>query len=275
MSIYLRIKNNFESFSKAEKRVARYILDNFLGAGKLTLHKISNEVKVGEATIFRFCKKINFDSFQDFKNELLNEINEQSQISEESFAFDIYNNIQSSIEFTIQNLNLNEIEEIAKKIYNSKSVFCVGVGNSAIPAESCAMRFLRNGINATFLKDTHFQSIYLAQLSVNDIAILFSCSGDSNDMIHIAEILQDRKIPIISITSSVVSTLAKLSTYHILMKNKTSHISGGSMIPQIAQMYIADLLTTRVALLDTKKMALAKETTFDYIYDKMNYTHVK
>lgn len=275
MSIYLRIKNNYDSFSKSEKRVARYFLDNFLSVEKLTLHEIAKDIKVGEATIFRFCKKISFNSFQDFKTELLNEINEQSQISEESFASDIYYNIQNSIEFAIQNLNLNEIEEMSKKIYDSRNIFCVGVGNSAIAAESCAMHFLRNGINAIFIKDNHFQSIYLAQLNEKDIAILFSCSGDSNDMIHIAEILKERNVPIISITSSVVSTIAKLSNYHILMKARTSHINGGSMITQISQMYIADLLTTRVAMCDSKKMALAKETTFDYIYDKMNYTHAK
>lgn len=275
MSIYIRIKNNFDTFTKSEKRVARYCLDNFLNIGKLTLHDIAEEVKVGEATIFRFCKKINFNSFQDFKNELQVETNLNSKITEESFAFDIYDNIKNSIEFTIQNLDLNEIEEMAKIIYHARNVFCVGVGNSAISAESCAMRFLRNGINAIFLKDTHFQSIYLAQLSNKDVAILFSHSGDSIDMIHIAEILKDRKVPIICVTSSVVSTLAKLSNYHILTKATTSHISGGSMIPQIAQMYVADLLTTRVGIIDSKKVVQAKETTFDYIYDKMNYTHVK
>lgn len=275
MSIYIRIKNNFDTFTKSEKRVARYCLDNFLNVGNMTLHDIANTVKVGEATIFRFCKKINFDSFQDFKNELQNETKLNSELTKDSFASGIYNNIKNSIEFTIQNLELNEIEEMAKRIYHSNTVFCVGVGNSAIAAESCAMRFLRNGINATFLKDTHFQSIYLAQLTEKDIAILFSHSGDSIDMIHIAEILKDRKVPIISVTSSVVSTLAKLSNYHILTKATTSHISGGSMIPQIAQMYVADLLTTRVGLIDSKKVVQAKETTFDYIYDKMNYTHVK
>ncbi len=275
MSIYLRIKNNFDTFSKSEKRVARYCLDNFLSIGDLTLHNIAEEANVGEATIFRFCKKIDFDSFQDFKTELLNEVKNDAQINEESFVFDIYKTIQDSIEFTIQNLNHNELDEAAKKLYDSRHIFCVGVGNSATAAESCAMRFLRNGVNATFIKDTHFQAIYLAQLTEDDCAIIFSSSGESNDIIHIAKILSSRNVPMIGVTSSVVSTIAKLSAFHFLTKNTISHISGGNMISQISQMYVANLLTARVAMFDSKKMAQAKETTFDYIYDKMSYTHIK
>ena len=275
MSIYLRIKNNFDSFSKSEKKVARYCLDNFLEIGNLTLHELSEHVQCGEATIFRFCKKINFDSFFDFKTEIINEVNESARINEDSFVHDVYNNIQKSLEFSIQNLNHDELDIIGKLIYDSKIIFCAGVGNSGIPAESCAMRFLRNGFNAIALKDTHFQSIYLAQLGKDDVAILFSHSGESNDMIHIAEIIKKRNVPIISITSSVVSSLAKLSNYHLLTKFKSGHIGAGSMIPQINQMYIADLLVTRVGLFDSKKIAQAKEMTYDYIFDKMNYTWTK
>ena len=271
MSIYLRIKNNFESFTKSEKKVARYCLDNFLDISQLTLQELSSNVQCGEATIFRFCKKINYDSFFDFKNEVLNEINDSARINEKSFIHDVYDNIQKSIEFTINNIDENQLEQIGKTIYESKNIFCAGVGNSGIPAESCAMRFLRNGFNAVYLKDTHFQSIYLAQLCEKDCAILFSHSGESYDMIHVAEILKSRNVPIISITSSVVSTLAKLSNYHLLIKSKGSHIGAGSMIPQINQMYVADLLVTRVGLFDSKKVTHAKEMTYDYIFNKMNF----
>lgn len=271
MSLYLRIKNNFDSFSKSEKKVARYCLDNFLNVGSLTLNELSKNVQCGEATIFRFCKKINFDSFHDFKIELQNEINESAQINEESFVYDVYKSIQESLEYTIHNINHDQLDAIGKLLYSAHIIFCAGVGNSGVPAESCAMRFLRNGFNAVVLKDTHFQSIYLAQLGKNDAAILFSHSGESLDTIHIAEILKSRNVPIISVTSSVVSTLAKLSDYHLLIKNKGGHIGAGSMIPQISQMYVADLLVTRVGLFDSKRIAQAKEMTYDYILDKMNY----
>jgi len=271
MSLYLRIRNNFDSFSKSEKKVARYCLDNFLNIGSLTLSELAKNVQCGEATIFRFCKKINFDSFHDFKIEIQKEVSESAQINEESFVFDIYKNIQEAIEYIIQNLNYAQLDSIGKLIYDADVIFCAGVGNSGVPAESCAMRFLRNGFNGISLKDTHFQSIYLAQLGKKDVAILFSHSGESLDTIHIAEILKSRNVPIISITSSVVSTLAKLSTFHLLIKSKGGHIGAGSMIPQISQMYVADLLVTRVGLFDSKKIAHAKEMTYDYIFDKMNF----
>ncbi|MGN1343742.1 MAG: MurR/RpiR family transcriptional regulator, partial [Traorella sp.] len=137
MTIYLRIKNNYDSFTKSEKKVARYCLDNFLNIGEYTLNELSKNAHCGDATIFRFCKKINFDSFNDFKKEVQNEIADSNRTNKESFVHDVYRNIQTVLEFSIQNINHEQLEEICSLIYNSKMIFCAGVGNSGIPAEAC------------------------------------------------------------------------------------------------------------------------------------------
>ena len=73
----------------------------------------------------------------------------------------------------------------------------------------------------------------------------------------------------VCVTSSVVSSLAVLCDYCILLKRWLGPLGGGSMIGQITQMYIADLLSTRTGMIDQKTTLKAKETTFDYIIDKM------
>ena len=62
------IKENFSSFTKAEKKIADYILqdkENHIIA--MTLAELSATLNLGEATIVRFCRKINCKGFQDMK----------------------------------------------------------------------------------------------------------------------------------------------------------------------------------------------------------------
>lgn len=268
MSVYIRIRSKYDTLSKSEQRVAKYCLDNYLDIGDLSLAQLAENAGCGEATVFRFCHKIGIESFNDFKTEINDEVKDSFKKDESSYVTDIYESIQSAIEYAIQNLDQNQLTEIATMINNANVVFCAGVGNSGVPAEACAMRLLRNGINGVFIKDTHFQSIYLAQLTKNDVALLFSYTGESQDIIHIGNIIKERGIPLVSITSSIVSPLARMSDYHLLIKNKRGALSGGNMTTQISMLYISDLITTRVGMIDSKKMSKALEQTYEYIYDK-------
>lgn len=270
MSIYGKIKDHYDYFTKSEQRVAKYCLDNYMEVSGNTLFQLAEKAKCGEATVVRFCKKIGCESYHDFKEELTDETQEHLKSENDSFVSQIYQNIQTSIEYTIQNLDLEQLDEIAALMDKADIIFCAGVGNSGIPAEACAMRLVRNGKNGIYFKDNHFQSIYLNELKHNDIAILFSASGESIDTIHCAEILKQRKVKTVCVTSSIVSSLATLCDYCILMKRWLGPLGGGSMIGQITQLYIADLLSTRTGMIDQKATLKAKETTFDYILDKMN-----
>lgn len=269
MSIYSKIKDNYDVFTKSEQRVAKYCLDNYTEVAGNTLSQLAEKAHCGEATVVRFCKKIGNESYHDFKEELTEETQEHLKSENDSFVTQIYQNLRTSIEYTIQNLDLEQIDEIAQLMNKADIIFCAGVGNSGIPAEACAMRLVRNGKNGIYFKDNHFQSIYLNELKRSDIAILFSASGESNDTINCAEILKQRKVKTVCVTSSVVSSLAVLCDYCILLKRWLGPLGGGSMIGQITQMYIADLLSTRTGMIDQKTTLKAKETTFDYIIDKM------
>ena len=126
------------------------------------------------------------------------------------------------------------------------------------------MRFLRNGLNGIYLKDNHFQLIYLNEMKKNDFAILFSNSGETSDVLYCAKILKENNIKFLCITSSIVSSLAKISDYQILIKFIKGPVTSGNMITQIVQMYVADLINTGVYLQDKNKIMKSREITYDY-----------
>lgn len=76
------IKETYSTFTKTEKRVADYLLNNH-EIDYLRLAELANHLKVGEATIIRFCRKLKFKGYQDFKFSIaLDEAKEKGEIHE-------------------------------------------------------------------------------------------------------------------------------------------------------------------------------------------------
>ena len=270
MSVYDRIKNAYESLTKSERKVAKYCLDHYADIRNLPLSQLADNAGCGEATIVRFCRKIQCASYLDFREEMTEEARGHTHSQGDSFVDEIYHNVQASIEYAIENLDLRQIDVIAEKMDKADKIFCAGVGNSGISAEACAMRLVRNGKNGIYFKDTHFQAIYLNELHSRDVAVLFSNSGESYDMLHLARILRKKQVTVVGVTSSVVNSLAKLSDYCILSRKWIGPLGGGSMIGQITQLFIADLLSTRVGMLNEQATMRSKERTYDYIVNKIH-----
>ena len=64
------IESCYPSLSKSERKVADYILQEKGNIIYETLLEISKKIKVGEATILRFVRKIGFSGFQDLKLQI-------------------------------------------------------------------------------------------------------------------------------------------------------------------------------------------------------------
>ena len=62
------IETCYPTFTKSERKVADYILEHRKeGIEHITLAEFSSMLGVGEATIVRFCRKIDLKGFQELK----------------------------------------------------------------------------------------------------------------------------------------------------------------------------------------------------------------
>ena len=55
------IQRDLGSFSKGQKRIAAFILENFDRAAFLTASKLGQEVGVSESTVVRFAAELGYD----------------------------------------------------------------------------------------------------------------------------------------------------------------------------------------------------------------------
>jgi len=62
-----KVESYYPALTKSEKKVADYILANFEDIMYLSVTELAELASVGETTIFRFCKKLDFKGYPEFK----------------------------------------------------------------------------------------------------------------------------------------------------------------------------------------------------------------
>ena len=141
MDVFSNISTLFNSFTKSEKRVAEYILQNRSQIMYMSITELSDATKVGEASIFRFCKTVGLEGYQAFKIALAN------ASSEEKTSQKIYSSIQkedsmeiltdkvrvaniSAIESTAQLVNPDHMEKAVDYLVAADKITFFGVGSS-------------------------------------------------------------------------------------------------------------------------------------------------
>ena len=109
-------------------------------------------------------------------------------------------------------------EKAVELIYSCTGhVILSGVGKSGHVGQKIAATFASTGTPAFYINPLDALHGDLGMVTPCDVALLISNSGQSDEILRIVSALENRHIPIISITGNSESILAKHSNYHILV----------------------------------------------------------
>ena len=240
-------------FSKTETIIHKYVLENPRQVIYDSLSSISNKLNIGEASLVRYYKKLQFPSFNQFKMEIYKAL-EKLQVSDDApYVESVTNNLISVINMTKEIIDLDAIDAAADIILNSKQVFISGMGISYTSAQDMFSRLLRIGVNATVVTDSHFGYMYTSILDENCCVILYSFSGETLEMVKLAKGCKERNIKVIVISNYSNSTLFPLADVFIQTKGFENEINSGFFGSKISQIYVSDLLVTKCALSNVER----------------------
>ncbi|HGQ5349882.1 TPA: MurR/RpiR family transcriptional regulator, partial [Streptococcus pneumoniae] len=217
-----------------------------------TSSEIVSKVKVGEGTLNRFCKKIGYSGFQELKLKMTKDILEleSQKMSSDTFIDEIKNNYLSIVESTRKLIDGRQIELAIKLIREANQILMIGVGSSGNAAREFESSLLRIGIISKTVIDTHFQLMHTALLKDNDLIIAFSLSGSTKEVEETLLNAKRKNVKIISITNYSSRNIAKLSDCVLLTSKKESYLEGGSLMAKASQLFIIDVICTRLSLIN-------------------------
>ncbi|WP_307877739.1 MurR/RpiR family transcriptional regulator [Streptococcus pneumoniae] len=253
------------------EKIADYILVRDSEIVYETSSEIVSKVKVGEGTLNRFCKKIVYSGFQELKLKMTKDILEleSQKMSSDTFIDEIKNNYLFIVESTRKLIDGRQIELAIKLIREANQILMIGVGSSGNAAREFESSLLRIGIISKTVIDTHFQLMHTALLKDNDLIIAFSLSGSTKEVEETLLNAKRKNVKIISITNYSSRNIAKLSDCVLLTSKKESYLEGGSLMAKASQLFIIDVICTRLSLINYEDTICKKEEIASLLSNKV------
>lgn len=277
-----KLKSSEIKLTKSEKKLSEYILNNKEKVIYKTVTEISKLCGVGEATIIRFCRKLGYKGFQDFKVSFAKEISlTQNNVlsgpidkddSIETIARKFYTINLEVLKQTMSILDYDKITKCTEAILKAKKVHFMGIGHSGITSEEAKYKFMRIGLNCNVYGDGHTMLMMASIMDKDDLIVAISHSGNTPEIIKAVKLAKENGAKVMYIGTNENSQIASMSDFCLYYVSKETLFQTGAVSTKIAQIFIIDLIYTEVvrSTLDTateKKIKTAK-TIEKIIYNR-------
>ncbi|PIO81209.1 RpiR family transcriptional regulator [Pediococcus damnosus] len=249
-SILFSIHKQIASFSKSERKVAQFILDNPQQVISMNADTLADKVGVSAATVVRLAKLLSADGFPGVKIQLSAETKVDDSLYMEVDPKDPLDVVKQKMEFrighTIEQTNItlddDAVHRAAKLIEQADDVYTYGLGASSIVAADLQQKFIRVGKPVVQTMDTHLIATGIAKPET--VLILISNTGETVESQKLADIAHEHGIPVITITHSRKSSLAKKSDIVLVHDDSEENekLRTAATTSLMAQLYVVDLL---------------------------------
>ncbi len=264
----LLVKDRNE-LTKAENKICDYIEEYMNNSIYMTVTEIANNCGVGEATVTRFCRKLGFRSFLEFKMTMAQEFKnngyDKENISDEEilsendslseFVKKFYDININSLEDTLKKIDYDVIQEVSDILVESRRISFAGVGHSGVIAEDAYYKFMKTGLFCNCYRDSHTLVMMASLMQEGDVLFIISSSGNTEEVNTAAEIARENKVKIISITENLLSKLARVSDYTLNYTDQEMRLDMEYLGTRVSQSFLIDLICTNV-IRKNKEIAL-------------------
>ncbi|MGG1658514.1 MurR/RpiR family transcriptional regulator [Brevibacillus sp. NRS-1366] len=266
----LQIQSLLPSFTKSEQKVAGVVLQQTESVIYSSVIDLAEKTGVGETTVLRFCRKIGFRGYQEFKlalaQELVNPVkNLYDRVAENDspgmIAQKVTSTNKQAIEATSSLLDEGDLERCVELLHKANTIHFYGVGTSAVTAQDAKYTCLRIGLRVDAFNESHLQAMAAATLGPGDVAVGLSVSGSTKDTIDSLKVAKQAGATVICITHYRRSPITNVADITLLTAAQEGPLQGGSLAAKIAQLHVLDVICTALALRNKEKALIYKERT--------------
>ena len=251
-SVINQICASMDSFFDTEKKIGDYIVRNPKKVVDMTVGELAKECGVSEASVSRFCKRIELKGFHHLKISLARELvnaKDDGEISGHISVDDmegslrgILSNKMEELRQTVAMIDREELKKILDVINNADTVLMAAVGNTIPVAMDGAYKLNQIGIRAMSTPIWETELGYSYNLTDKDVVVAISNSGESTGVIQILEAAKSRGAVAISITNNARSSAAELSTYHITTATREKLFLDGYCFSRVSATMVIEII---------------------------------
>ncbi|WP_100487079.1 MurR/RpiR family transcriptional regulator [Sporolactobacillus pectinivorans] len=251
-----RIYSNLGHFSKSEKKIVDLMINDPQFVINATISQLAHRANVSEASISRFCKRIDLNGFHHLK-VLLAQSSLTSVESQDGDSLDsqdktldrLMNDKGNEIRATLEGFDKTMMKSIIQLIKDARLIQIMAEGNTFPVALDACFKFNQIGRLAFTASSWEVAMGQTLNLTDSDVVIVISNSGESRQLIQLVEIAKKNHVKVMALTNNNSSPLAALSDYNVVTASRGtifmseyffSRVSAVTAIEAIFMLLIAD-----------------------------------
>ncbi len=226
------IEERMPTFSKGQKLISVYILDNYDKAAYMTAAKLGAIVKVSESTVVRFAIELGFEGYPEFQHSLQEIVRTKltsfqrievtnSLIGDGDVLTKVLLADSDKIKHTLDEIDRDAFDRAVDSIVGAKTISVLGARSS-----SSLAGFLSHSLgmifdNVKFVQTTSGSEMFEQILNIGegDVMIAISFPRYSKKIINAVDYAKHRGANIIAITDSAASPIAPQSNQLLLARS--------------------------------------------------------
>ena len=231
-SVLHTIQSQMNGFSKGQKRIAAYILENYDKAAFMTANKLGKTAQVSESTVVRFATELGYDGYPTMQKALQEIIRgkltsiqriqaSNDQMTDPDILGTVMQRDMNSIHTAIIQADRAEFNRVVDKLVHAEHIYLLGVRSSSFLAGYLNFYFHLIFKNVTLVQNFSAGEIFEQMLHIGpgDVLVGISFPRYSKMTENAVHFACDRGADVIAITDSQMSPLYQLASASLLVRS--------------------------------------------------------
>lgn len=261
-----RIDINMGTFSKGQKRIAKYIEEHYDKAAYMTALKLGETVGVSESTVVRFASELGYEGYPELQKAMQEMIKEkltsvqrievtETRIGDNDVLTTVLNQDIDKIRRTIEEISHEDFDNAIKVLSKAKEIYVFAVRSTSALASFLGYYLQLIFGNVHIINTTSKSSTYenLFRISEDDVMIGISFPRYSTTAVEAMEFAQERKADVIAITDSMASPLVECANHILIARSDMASVVDSLVAPLslINALIVACVLSEKERVKDT------------------------
>ncbi|MBQ4135452.1 MAG: MurR/RpiR family transcriptional regulator [Clostridia bacterium] len=238
------IEDKLPKFSKSQKIISKYILENYDKAAYMTASRLGSAVGVSESTVVRFALELGFEGYPEFQHSLQETVRikltsfqrmdvTNSLIGDGDLLSKVLNSDIDKIKRTIEEIDREAFDKSVDALVTAKNIYIVGLGSSAILASSLnhSLRMIFDSVR--LIEASSADEIYaqIMNISPDDAVVAMSFPRYSKKLISAVNFAKDSGATVIALTDSVSSPIASFADNLLVARSDMASFADSLIAP--------------------------------------------
>lgn len=238
------IEIRMSGFSKGQKLISNYILENYDKAAYMTASKLGKIVHVSESTVVRFAIELGFEGYPEFQHALQEIVRTRltaaqrmevtnSLIGDGDILSKVLLGDAEKIKRTLEEIDNTAFDRAVEELAKAKNIYILGVR-----ASSSLAGFLAHGLrmisdNVKFVQTTSGSEMFEQIMSIgkDDVMVAISFPRYSKRLINAVSFAKHAGADVIAITDSTASPIASGADQLLLAKSDMASFADSLVAP--------------------------------------------